>query len=76
MKIGFVPSIGRTSGESSPANVASKNIYSFVRFANSGRTNYEATDLMMFLLAMDNAYMYAGYLIRIYGIIMKNDPSN
>lgn len=32
-------------------------LYSFVRHVNSGRTNYEAPDLMMYVMAMDSVYL-------------------
>lgn len=44
----------------SSVRVAAQNLYAWVRHANSGASNYEASDLMMYLLAMDSAYaMYA-----------------
>ena len=44
----------------SSVRVAAQNLYAWVRHANSGASNYEASDLMMYLLAMDAAYaMYA-----------------
>lgn len=32
-------------------------LYSFVRHVNSGKTNYEAPDLMIYIMAMDNIYL-------------------
>lgn len=32
-------------------------LYSFVRHVNSGKTNYEAPDLMVYIMAMDNVYL-------------------
>lgn len=32
-------------------------LYSFVRHVNSGRTNYEAPDLMLYVMAMDSIYL-------------------
>lgn len=44
----------------SSVRVASQNLYAWVRHANSGASNYEASDLMMYILAMDAAYaLYA-----------------
>lgn len=58
MNLYFVPTIGSsTAGESSAINIAAKNIYSFVRHENSGRINYDAPDLMLYLLALDSAFM-------------------
>lgn len=32
-------------------------LYSFIRHANSGKTNYEAPDLMLYIMAMDSIYL-------------------
>lgn len=37
-------------------NMAAKQLYSFVRRANSGARNYEAPDLFMYILAMQDIY--------------------
>ena len=59
----WIPSIGgdtTTAGSLRPVVIAAQNIYAWVRHANSGASNYEPNDLMMYLLAMDSAYtMYA-----------------
>lgn len=49
-------------------NVAATSIYTFVRHANSGRTNYEASDLMVYLIAMSEIYVAIAELTRAYGI--------
>lgn len=72
---GFAP--GNTSGvESDAVNVAAKNIYAYVRHANSGSRNYEAVDLMMYLLAMDSAISYGAMLQRIYSVAMEAKSEN
>lgn len=63
------PSVGWTTDKNSPINVAAKNIYSFVRHANSGHTNYDSPDLMLYLLAMDSVYSYISFLRRVYGVL-------
>lgn len=70
------PIPGISKGSNSPLNVAARNIYSWVRHANSGHANYEAPDLMLYLLAMDNAYaMYAHYA-RVLGVLTAYDQKN
>lgn len=49
-------------------NVVAKNIYSYIRRANSGAKTYEAVDLMQYLLTCDQAFMLWSYLVRLYGI--------
>lgn len=53
-------------GDATAANTAATQIYSLMRQANSGAKNYDKTDLMMMILAMDNAYMVYEYLLRAY----------
>lgn len=71
MRLGFIPTIGGAQDESAPANVAMRKIYSDVRHKNSGRTNYDAPDMMFYLLAMDSVYMYIMWLRRLYGIMLN-----
>lgn len=60
---------GNSNNPNSPINVAARNIYSFVRHANSGSANYDAPDLMLYLMAMDSAYSMIAHLKRIYGVV-------
>ena len=61
---------GMTDGTVSDAvNIAARNIYSFVRYANSGASNYEPVDLMMYLLAMDSLYTLYAWGVRTYAIL-------
>lgn len=68
MTFRMIPSIGRCTETTDPANIAAFSIYSYVRHANAGSANYDAPDLMMYLLAMGNVYAAIQWLIRIYGI--------
>jgi hypothetical protein len=49
-------------------NVAATSIYTFVRHANAGKTNYESSDLMLYLIAMSEIYVGIQELIRAYGL--------
>lgn len=62
------PSVGLSNSPTSPINTAAASIYSFIRHANSGSANYDAPDMMQYLIAIANIYAYINYLIRIYGI--------
>lgn len=66
----FAPTIGNSTDANAPVNVAARNIYSFVRHVNSGHANYDAPDLMLYLLAMDSAYMYHEFLKRVARIVL------
>lgn len=65
--INVAPAIGYSGDGSSPINIAAKNIYSYVRHMNSGHSNYDAPDLMMYLCAMDSVYAFIATLMRVYG---------
>lgn len=69
MKISMYGIPGISDSSTSALNVASRNIYSYVRHANAGHTNYEAPDLMLYLVAMDQAYMFYAWLRRTYALM-------
>lgn len=69
ISLSIIPCPGFAALPSDPVNVASNAIYSFVRHQNSGHANYDAPDLMLYLMAMDNAYTYLNWLQRLYGTV-------
>lgn len=72
----LAPTIGISTGPASSANVAARNIYSYVRHANSGHANYEAPDLFMYLMAVSSAYSYFAHLCRAYGVLRYYNQKN
>lgn len=68
MAISLRPSVGYADNPNSPINIAAKAQYSFIRHANSGSSNYDAPDLMLYIMAMSQIYSYINYLQRLYGI--------
>lgn len=60
------PGIGVCNNATDPANIAAQQLYTMVRKANSGAINYDKTDLMMVVVAMDSAYMLYEELLRAY----------
>lgn len=76
MAIHTMPTIGISKDGNSPINTAARNIYSYVRHANSGGRNYDSPDLMMYLLAMDSLYSFIAFLKRIYGAVNTYNPEN
>nr|DAG68955.1 MAG TPA: capsid [Picobirnaviridae sp.] len=76
MAVHVSPAFGGSDSRTSPINVAMRNIYSFVRHANSGHTNYDAPDLAIYLMAMDSCYSFLSYLRRIYGVAMTFSYTN
>lgn len=63
------PSLGYSADKSSPVNVAATALYSYVRSANAGSSNYDAPDLMLYCLALGQVYSYINFLQRTYGLL-------
>lgn len=70
------PLPGLSVDGSSPVNLAAHKICAWVRHANSGHANYDPADLMMYILAMDNAYMLYNFLVRAYGVMRLYNQVN
>lgn len=64
--LNVAPGIGVCGNSTDPANIAAQQLYTMVRKANSGAINYDKTDLMMVVVAMDSAYMLYEELLRAY----------
>lgn len=67
---------GASYDNTSPVNLAAKNIYTFVRHVNSGAANYEPADLMLYILAINSAYQLYAHLVRAYGICRTFKQNN
>jgi len=76
MTLEYTPTIGVSTSSTSPINTAARNVYTYVRHVNSGHTNYDAPDLMMYLMAMDSLYTWHAFLRRAYGIMSLYTPRN
>lgn len=70
MAIHLSPWFGYSENQTDPLNIAATSLYSFVRHANSGSANYDAPDLMLYVMAMSQAYSYINFMIRVYGTAM------
>ena len=67
MTLDIVPQFGNGSNANSPLNLAATSAYSFIRHANSGHSNYDAPDLMLYIAAMTQIYSYVNWMQRVYG---------
>lgn len=76
MAIYTAPTFGWSDSANSPINIAARNIFTYVRHANSGSWNYNAPDLMLYLMAMDSLFSYISYLKRIYGCMATYAVTN
>lgn len=72
----LTPTVGVSNDGSSAVNIAARNIYSYVRHANSGHSNYNSPDLMMYILAMSNIYSGLAFMERIYGVMRTYSQVN
>lgn len=70
------PCVGTANAATDPINVAAQSVYSFVRHANSGHSNYDAPDLMLYILAMANMYSFLVWCQRLYGYALTYDQRN
>lgn len=68
MCLKYHPGIGHSKDNSSAVNIAARRLYTYVRHANSGSANYDSPDLMLYVLAVSNAYAMYAYLVRAYGV--------
>lgn len=69
------PCPGISRNNYSPINIAARNLYSYIRQANSGAKNYDSPDLMLYLLAMDSLYALHAWMMRLYGMLRFNMPT-
>lgn len=63
----IIPAIGEASLKGSPVNIAAQKIYANIRRNKSGTLPYDASDVMMYILAMDQCYSFHEWMRRIYG---------
>lgn len=68
MALRTIPAFSRSVDATSPLNIASNATYAFIRHANSGHSNYDAPDLMIYIMAMSQVYSYITFLQRVYGL--------
>ena len=74
--ITMAPTMGASNHFNSPINIATRNVYSFLRQDQTGSRNYDAVDLGIYLGAMDSALSYLSWMRRIYGLMTLNNVSN
>lgn len=76
-RIGFIPTIGGCANVGDAPNVFSRNVYNFVRAANSGSTNqYTHTDLTMMIMAVSQPHILLAKCMRAYGVMRYYSNEN
>lgn len=76
MEIEYGRICGTSLDSTSAINVACRALYTFVRHQNSGHTNYESPDLMIYVLAMQDVYAKYFEAVRIYKTAMTYTFTN
>lgn len=69
-------SVGVANNAQDPINLAATNFYGKIRSDNSGGVNYDAPDLMLYLVAMDSLYACWNWMKRIYGFASTYSAMN
>lgn len=69
MRIDILHTLGRTKTSVDPINVAGSTLYAAIQSGNSRTPGYEMADLMLYIVAMSDAYAYYAYLVRTYGLM-------
>lgn len=76
MTLQVMPTFGLSLDKTSPLNIASTAMYSFVRHANSGHSNYAAPDLMIYATAFTQVYSALNWCQRLYGLMTLYSQRN
>lgn len=67
--IQVLPGLGNTAYELDAPNIAANAMYVYIRHMNSGAKNYDAPDLMNYVLAMDEVFSAINFAQRLYGTL-------
>lgn len=76
MRLSYVPTYGMDQNGYDPLNIAAQNVYTYVRHVQSGHSNYDPSDLMLYLMAMDQIYALYMHLVRAYGTVRLFSQKN
>lgn len=77
MVLDYVHGPGYTTTEFDAVNMAALDVMSRIRKLQTGYSQYDANDLMMYFLACNEVYMIHAMLVRLYGVIrLYNVESN
>lgn len=68
LTIPYINSIGVTSKGTEGVNMAAAQLYTYIRHTNSGAKNYEAADVMMYVIALRDTYAQYFNLRKLIGL--------
>ena len=60
----------------SPINIQSRKLYTYMRAQRSGSAQYDPSDVMAYLLAIDSAYCFYFAMKRLVGTVNRADVNN
>lgn len=72
----WVPTIGVSKDNTSPANLAMAEIASFIKSQVNRRPSWETPDLAITMLAIDSIYSLHFNLMRVYGLLNRYTATN
>lgn len=75
-RIDYVPAVGVSGGSTSGISLAANQLYAEMRAANSGAKNYEAPDLLMFVIAVQDLYRNIMEAMRTLSMVGVYDFAN
>lgn len=76
LSIYYCPSVGVSEDLTSPINRQAVRFYTYLRSVQRAAASYDAADVMMYLLGIDQLYAYWAYMRKIYGIAQLFTPYN
>lgn len=76
MTLEWVPSIGQSVTDASPASTVCRELYAKVRAAYSSDLDIDAPDLFMYLMSLDSVFLYIAWLKRLYRSVVAASPDN
>lgn len=76
MALQIHPSLPKSSDAASSVNVAAFKLYTFIRHENSGSRNYDAPDLLLYVLGVAELYAYVNWLQRTYLVVNSYSVEN
>lgn len=76
LRLDLAPTFGYSDSGTSPLNIATQDLYSTVRKTQTGATNYDPQDMMLYTISMSQVYSYITFLQRIYGSMFISTLEN
>lgn len=76
MTMVYIPTVGISTDFNSPINVAKAKLYTYVRHANSGHSNYDSPDLMQYVMAKTSIDCLFWHFARAYACAFQYHQTN